>query len=265
MEFCLTFTTAETELSKSMNTVQKQVLLMIKALTQSTLRKYSKTVTSFHWKTALYWTSESIEQSVIENDNEENAFKLLHQVLDYMTKCLTTQNLKHYFVESNLFDSLDPVETSSIILRILEIKKNPEKELRVYLSMDGHGQEQCKIITRRKLQEFLIDFNDHQLTLNIFKSIFVELFEKKEKFREAFRDVLTIVFDDYVERKAKERNTIGTSLLLWALKFKVVKEKLINETVSYFLDFAGIDKEKGNILIRKCLSLSIQHQIEEKK
>lgn len=69
-------------------------------------------------------------------------------------------------------------------MRILEIKKNPEKELRVYLS----GQEQCKMITRRKLQEFLIDFNDHQLTLDIFKSIFDELFEKKEKFREAFRN-----------------------------------------------------------------------------
>ncbi|CAC5390443.1 unnamed protein product [Mytilus coruscus] len=202
---------------------------------------------------------------MIEHDSEENVLKLFHLVLDYMKKCLTTQKLQHYFIESNLSDGMDPEEASSINLHILEIKKNPEKELRVYLSRDGYDQEQCETITRRKFQEFLIDFNDHQLTLDIFKSLFDELFKEKEKFLEAFTDVLTIVFDDYVESKAKKRNTIGTSLLLWVLKFKIVKEILINERISYFLDFVEIDNEKGNLLILKFLSLSIQHQMEKEK
>lgn len=176
-----------------------------------------------------------------------------------MTKCLTELNLQHYFIESNLFEGMDHQDASSINQLILEIQKDPETELRLFVSMDGYGVEQCETMTRKKLEKCLMDYNDHQLTLRHFKAVFNRYIEEKDKLREAFRDVLTSVFDDFVERESKERNTfVSYLLLLWALKFKFVKEKLIKELGSYFLYLVGgFEEEKGCFLVLKFLSFFI--------
>ncbi|VDI70001.1 Hypothetical predicted protein [Mytilus galloprovincialis] len=258
-DFCLAYSMAEKELSEALKPVQKRVLLIVKAFNKCTLRNHSKIVTSFHWKTALYWISESVDQSIIEQNTEKNVSKLLHLVLDYMTKCLTELNLQHYFIESNLFEGMDHQDASSINQLILEIQKDPETELRLFVSMDGYGLEQCETMTRKKLEKCLMDYNDHQLTLRLFKAVFNRYIEEKDKLREAFRDVLISIFDDFVERESKERNTfVSYLLLLWALKFKFVKEKLIKELGSYFLYLVGgFEEEKGCFLVRKFFSFFI--------
>lgn len=103
-----------------------------------------------------------------------------------MTKCLTEHNLQHYFIESNLFEGMDHQDASSINQLILEIQKDPETELRLFMSMDGYGVEQCETMTRKKLEEFLMDYNDHQLTLRLFKSIFNRYIEEKDKLSPMF-------------------------------------------------------------------------------
>ncbi|CAC5390448.1 unnamed protein product [Mytilus coruscus] len=228
---------AEKELSEALRTVQKRVLLIVKAFNKCTLRNYSKIVTSFHWKTALYWISERVDQSIIEQNTEGNVFKLLHLLLDYMKQCLTEHNLQHYFIESNLFEGMDHQEASSINQLILQIQKNPETELQVFVSMDGYGQEQCETIARRKLQEFLRDFNDHQLTLHLFKSVFNRYIEEKDKLREALRDVLTSVFDDFVERESKR-------------KFAKCRKQFVDHTWIIFRDKFRVVRGAGLIYIR---------------
>lgn len=79
-DFCLAFSMAEKELSEALRTLQKRVLLIVKAFNKCTLRNHSKIVTSFHWKTALYWISEIVDQSIIEQNTERNVSKLLHLV-----------------------------------------------------------------------------------------------------------------------------------------------------------------------------------------
>ncbi|VDI69995.1 Hypothetical predicted protein [Mytilus galloprovincialis] len=103
IDFCLAYNIREVKLAKAMTQLQKNVILIIKALQKSSLRDYCEIVTTFHWKTVVYWVSENTETQILENRTEDNIHEFLQNILKYMVDCLCYNYLRHYFVPCNLF------------------------------------------------------------------------------------------------------------------------------------------------------------------
>ncbi|VDI69997.1 Hypothetical predicted protein [Mytilus galloprovincialis] len=59
-DFCLAYNNGEIKLARAMTSVQKKVVLILKAIKKSLLQDYSEILTTFHWKTAVYWNSETL-------------------------------------------------------------------------------------------------------------------------------------------------------------------------------------------------------------
>jgi hypothetical protein len=65
-DFCLAYNIPEIKLARAMTSVQKSVMLIIKAFQKTILlEEYSEELTTFHWKTAIYWESECVDHSLL--------------------------------------------------------------------------------------------------------------------------------------------------------------------------------------------------------
>ena len=129
IDFCLGFSKAELKLTQHMTRGQKQCILMIKTLTYGVLECYSKILTSFHWKNAVFWLSEMYG---VEAFNEHDPIPVLDMALGFMEQCLHKKSLEHYFIKSNLISGR---KFTDEIIRILikeigQIRKSPIQALR---------------------------------------------------------------------------------------------------------------------------------------
>ncbi|CAG2229385.1 unnamed protein product [Mytilus edulis] len=125
IDFCLACNIGEIKLAKAMTQLQRNVILIIKALQKSSLRDYTEILTTFHWKTVVYWVSEKTESHILENRTEETILIFLQNILAYMVDCLRENALQHYFVPSNLFADKHEDEIYDIVSKIAEIQENP--------------------------------------------------------------------------------------------------------------------------------------------
>ncbi|XP_033750427.1 uncharacterized protein LOC117334742 [Pecten maximus] len=132
IDFCLSYISAEIQLSACMYPVQRKCLLMIKAYQSSHLDEYCDHLTTFHWKTALYWVSEVADHSQIAKDRVENVLSLVKDVMNYMLKSLRKSSLQHYFNTSNIIGHLDALTTSAIEDKLTEILDDPVDALREF-------------------------------------------------------------------------------------------------------------------------------------
>jgi hypothetical protein len=96
-----------------MTSVQKSVMLIIKAFQKTILlEEYSEELTTFHWKTAIYWESECVDHSLLETRTEDNIINFLHKVLERMMSSLC------YFEHCIIFLSSKQIAGNKIMFKI---------------------------------------------------------------------------------------------------------------------------------------------------
>ncbi|XP_060063475.1 uncharacterized protein LOC132543938 [Ylistrum balloti] len=131
IDFCLSCNLAEITLARQMPSGHKKCLLMIKAFQRTILKEYSDDVTTFHWKTAIYWMLESTDP-VTYSENSKDVLNVLRDLLDYMRDRLHEGRLQHYFFPSNLFAGLERSVRVGIVEKIEAIYMNPVQNLQTF-------------------------------------------------------------------------------------------------------------------------------------
>ncbi|XP_076109083.1 uncharacterized protein LOC143077361 [Mytilus galloprovincialis] len=194
MDFCLACNIGEIKLAEAMTQLQRNVILIIKSLQKSTLRDYTEILTTFHWKTVVYWVSEKTETQILENRTKDNILKFLQSVLEYMVDCLCKNDLQHYFVPSNLFAGKDEKETHDIILKISEIQENPIANLNNFFKRQSTEEIHVDIVSMSKIKEFeemQSDPGENGIVESVISLLRGIVIENKEVMKRALTDVLT--------------------------------------------------------------------------
>ncbi|CAC5390445.1 unnamed protein product [Mytilus coruscus] len=112
------------KLAKAMTQLQRNVILIIKALQKSSLQEYCEILTTFHWKTVVYWVSEKTESHILENQTEETILIFLQNILAYMVDCLKMLcNIIWFLATSLPINKKD--EIHDMVSKIAEIQENP--------------------------------------------------------------------------------------------------------------------------------------------
>ena len=154
IDFCLAFTLAELKLAEHMTRGQKECILMIKALTSGVLSSYSSILTSFHWKTVVFWLSEIHGADAF---NEKFPIPVLDMVLEYMETCLKKKYLEHYFVKSNLISGRKFTDNvmETLLRKIQSIRQKPIQALKSFYVQEEHlkGKRKQIVFPRRKIEE----------------------------------------------------------------------------------------------------------------
>lgn len=129
-DFCIGFNNAEMILSSTFSDGQRLCFLLLKSLQKGYLKEFSERLTSYHWKTAFYYTLETTELEMFASHS--GIFNALEKVLNFMVTCLEQRFLRHYFINSNLIAHLLEEECRQIISSIQAIISDPVKALDVY-------------------------------------------------------------------------------------------------------------------------------------
>jgi hypothetical protein len=250
-DFCLAYNIPEIKLARAMTSVQKSVMLIIKAFQKTILEEYSEELTTFHWKTAIYWESECVDHSLFETRTKENILNFLHNVLKRMMSSLCGGNLEHYFVPSNLFAGKKEDAMSEIAKRVAKIQDDPEGVLRMFFIRQTANELKFEFIPRDKVIELLTNYYDEGDYLLV--KTLISLFrgfssEDREVVRKALTHVLTEALPFFIEEEARGRNrdNIGQHLPItqFLLGIKVSKSSLIESCVSLLM---GPIYDEGNI------------------
>jgi hypothetical protein len=159
IDFSLGYNIAEIKIAKAMSSVQRKVVLMLKAFQKSILSEYSDDLTTFHWKTVVYWVSETWSHSLFV-DTEHTILLLLKNVLEHMTDCLGQQELQHYFIPANLFAGMDPKKASQIVSRIVDIQEHPADAMRQFFFEQVNTQQKFEVISGKRVKELKRDYLD---------------------------------------------------------------------------------------------------------
>jgi hypothetical protein len=250
-DFCLAYNIPEIKLARAMTSVQKSVMLIIKAFQKTILEEYSEELTTFHWKTAIYWESECVDHSLFETRTKENILNFLHNVLKRMMSSLCGGNLEHYFVPSNLFAGKKEDAMSEIAKRVAKIQDDPEGVLRMFFIRQTANELKFEFIPRDKVIELLTNYYDEgdYLLVKTLISLFRGFFsEDREVVRKALTHVLTEALPFFIEEEARGRNrdNIGQNspIIQFLLGIKVSKSPLIESCVSLLM---GPIYGEGNI------------------
>ncbi|XP_052062034.1 uncharacterized protein LOC127702063 isoform X2 [Mytilus californianus] len=239
-DFCLAYNNGEIKLARAMTSVQKKVVLILKAIKKSLLQDYSEILTTFHWKTAVYWNSETLN-SLLLVDTEDNVFKLLIKVLDYMINCLRGRELQHFFIPSNLFAGMNENTSIEIANKITEIREHPIKALNVFFAGQTFDEIKYEKIPAEKVAEFRKAYNDpsESSKIDIIMAILKRFSsESKEKVRAALHDVLTDALPFFIEEMARRRDKsqVNSALEQLILSIQIRKESFIDMVVNHLLD-----------------------------
>jgi hypothetical protein len=246
-DFCLAYNNAEIKLARSMTPVQKKVVLIIKAIKKCLLNEYSEILTTFHWKTAVYWKSENLDSSMLQ-DTTENVLNLFLIVLEHMIDCLHRQELYHFFIPSNLFAGMDQNVASEIATEIQRIRKEPITSLRIFFEEQNLNKWKYETIPREKVEQFRQAYNDPRDSSNI--DIIVSILrrfsnEKTETVKQALRDVLKDSLPFLIEEEAGGRNSddiINSALLKIVLSnSRTLFERLIDRVISFLMEEVDMD------------------------
>ncbi|XP_076109073.1 uncharacterized protein LOC143077151 [Mytilus galloprovincialis] len=239
-DFCLAYNNAEIKLARAMTSVQKKVVLILKAIKKSLLQDYSEILTTFHWKTAVYWNSETLS-SLLLVDTEDNVLKLLIKVLDYMINCLRSRELQHFFIPSNLFAGMNENISFEIANKISEVQENPIKALNTFFAGQTFDEVKYEKIPAEKVAEFRKAYNDPSESSNI--DILIDILkrfssESEEKVRAALHDVLTDALPFFIEEMARRRDKsqVNLDLKQMILSNQIRKESFIDMVVNHLFD-----------------------------
>jgi len=237
-DFCLAYNIPEIKLARAMTSVQKSVMLIIKAFQKTILEEYSEELTTFHWKTAIYWESECVDHSLLETRTEENIYNFLQKVLVRMTRSLCEGNLEHYFVPSNLFAGKKEDAMFEIASKVAEIQDDPVGVLRMFFIRQTVKELKFEFIPRDKINELLTNYNDEGD--NLLVKTLISLLrgfssEDREDVKEAFTDVLTEALPFFIEEKARGRSRGSSPLIQSLLGFHVTKSIFIKSCVSLLM------------------------------
>ncbi|VDI70000.1 Hypothetical predicted protein [Mytilus galloprovincialis] len=235
IDFCLACNIGEIKLAKAMTQLQRNVILIIKALQKSALRNYTEILTTFHWKTAVYWVSEKTETQILEHRTEDNVLKFLRNVLEYMVNCLCKNDLQHYFVPSNLFVGIHKDDIHKIVPKIVEIKKNPMENLKNFAKEQSTDQVHFDIVPRSKIREFQkmhYDPGDNVVVESVVSLIRGFFTENKEVMKKALKKVLT----DAVPFLIEETKDSNSQIIQALSRTDSLKSNVIDVAVSWLLD-----------------------------
>ncbi|CAC5388250.1 unnamed protein product [Mytilus coruscus] len=243
IDFCLACNIGEIKLAKAMTQLQRNVILIIKALQKSSLRDYTEIVTTFHWKTIVYWVSEITETQILENRTEDNILKFLQNVLKYMVDCLDKNALQHYFVPSNLFAGKNEKETHDIILKISEIQENLLENLQNFSTRQSTHRVNVDVVSRSKIKEFQemhSDPGENGIVESVVSLLRGFVIENREVMKRALKDVLTEAVPFLIEEvtRGRDPNDMGVnSQIIQALsRTDSLRSTLIDSAVSWLLD-----------------------------
>lgn len=246
-DYCLAYNNAEIKLARSMTPVQKKVVLIIKAIKKGLLNEYSEILTTFHWKTAVYWKSENLDSSMLQ-DTTENVLNLFLIVLEHMIDCLHRLELYHFFIPSNLFAGMDQDVASEIAMKIQLIRKEPITSLRIFFEEQNLNKWKYETIPREKVEQFRQAYNDPKDSSNI--DIIVSILrrfsdERTETVKQALRDVLKDSLPFFIEETARGRNSdkiINSALLQTVLlNSRTISDRLIDRVISFLMEGADMD------------------------
>ncbi|CAC5390441.1 unnamed protein product [Mytilus coruscus] len=242
IDFCLACNIGEIKLAEAMTQLQRNVILIIKALQKSSLRNYTEIVTTFHWKTAVYWVSENTETQILENRTKDNILEFLQNVLRYMVDCLCKNALQHYFVPSNLFVGIHEDEIHDIVPKIFEIQENLMGNLQNFFKRQSTDKVNVDIVSRSKIKEFQeihSDPGDNVMVESVVSLLRGFVIENREVVRRALKEVLTEAVPFLIEetRRPDPNAMGGNSPIIQALSGTGIKRStLIDSAVSWLLD-----------------------------
>lgn len=266
-DFCLAYNNAEIKLARSMTPVQKKVVLIIKAIKKSLLNEYSEILTTFHWKTAVYWKSENLDSSMLQ-DTTENVLNLFSNVLEHMIDCLHRQELYHFFIPSNLFAGMDKDVSSEMAIKIQLIREEPVISLRIFFEEQTLNKWKYETIPREKVKQFRQAYNDPRDSSNI--DIIVSILkrfsnEKKETVKQALHDVLKDSLPFFIEEEARGRNSdqINSALLKTVLSSRTLSERLINGVITFLMEKVGQDDMNGKDIGENFLTLILREVLKK--
>ncbi|XP_052062118.1 uncharacterized protein LOC127702100 [Mytilus californianus] len=245
IDFCLACNIGEIKLAEAMTLLQRNVILIIKALQKSSLRNYTEIVTTFHWKTVVYWVSEITETQILENRTEENILQFLQNVLQYMVDCLCKNALQHYFVPSNLFVGIHENEIHDIVQKIFEIQEDLMGNLQNFFNKQSTDEvnKNFDIVSRSKIKEFQemhSDPGENAIVESVVSLLRGFVIENREVVRTALKDVLTEAVPFLIEevtRGRKPNDMVVNSQIIQALsRTDSLRSTLIDSAVSWLLD-----------------------------
>ncbi|XP_062593597.1 uncharacterized protein LOC134255099 [Saccostrea cucullata] len=245
IDFCLGFNQAELILAHSLGADQKLCLLLLKSLQKGFLGSFSKTLTTFHWKTAFYHSCEQIDSSLF--DRKSTLLLALNMVLSYMAECLEKGYLRHYFIESNLIAHISPEEATGIREKINEIIQDPEVPLQVYFDKTDKEKKQTELISEKELRQ--VKPNDSESAKKSKSHKLIEMWSQFQeasksddsKFNKALLDTLYLVLEEETDFDVKIPRTSTQSgglpqLLAQAAQYRTgnftdreEKKKALNE------------------------------------
>lgn len=236
-DFCLGFNTAENELAKVMTETQKNVLLIVKALQKNALKTNAEILTTFHWKTALYWVSERVDSKLLDKFEFENTEKLLDELLSFMVECLNKCFLEHYFIDSNLFAGKDRRVLNEIKSVVERIMRNPLKALQNFVDFQRKERIEVEWVPRSKIVECNNIYNDKSASAAVDDVIcLLQRFMKEDPkiLKRAIRNVLKQAIPFIVEEEMRGRKETRTSaLIVYILSFACFRNLLINLLLQY--------------------------------
>lgn len=208
IDFCLGYNIAEIKIAKAMSSLQRKVILMLKAFQKSVLSEYSDDLTTFHWKTVVYWVSETWSHSLFV-DTEHTILMLLKNVLEHMTDCLCQQDLQHYFIPANLFAGMDPETAFQIVSKIVDIQEEPVDAMRQFFFEQVNTQQKFEVISGKRVKELkgnYLDPSEQAKTKQIASAI--NAFEKQDgSLNEVIIDVILNCLPSLKEEMERGENS----------------------------------------------------------
>ena len=114
------FSLTEIMLARSFGTSQRQSVILMKMLKE---KLPGNILSTYHVKTLVYWSFESMPEKYLVKDN---LGKLFLYLIDKLICCLSTKVLSHYFLDSvNLFDGMSHDHLLTVLRQLLFYRKHP--------------------------------------------------------------------------------------------------------------------------------------------
>ncbi|KAH3794328.1 uncharacterized protein LOC127837640 [Dreissena polymorpha] len=149
--FRLSFSQCELALAKQLSEVPLLCWKILKAYQKAFLRTEPPVLTSYHWKTVLFWIREDTDDSFWSKGNLLNC---VIKALDFMINCLEDRFLPVYFVrEENLITGCRDDLVVKSLIKVSDIRREPSKFLSMFLK--DPPKPDLYIISKEKINEYL--------------------------------------------------------------------------------------------------------------
>lgn len=155
LEWRFSFSVAERMLFEMSNDIQRQTLILLKFVKHFYFRE-SKILTTYHFKTALFWVTEDMPLSMWTNENLGKCFLI---VLEKMQLFMSSGHFPQFFIEDcNLISKLSPADVKNVIGILNAVREDPVKPLLefnkifqvIYLPYTKHMSEILHAVLQKK-------------------------------------------------------------------------------------------------------------------